>query len=147
MSDSPELQILAAARHSLMDKGRRFAELTPLSRQKLAAELERHLPADAGLTDFVAALPAARLPDLLASRSPTQLQLLYEIAGKVYQALKPPEQPQPTVIRLLDFAEPEDEGFTLLDFEEAEEAAAPQWQACWLLHQLIAAWYYVHHAA
>lgn len=154
MSESPELQILAAARQILQKKTRQLSELPAETFQQLSAALDGRLSAAAAA--LLAALPASpeQILSLLGGLAPERLPQIYDSFEKGYQSLFPPEQaPVERGLALLDFGE--DEGFSLLDFDTPAasggeaQGANPEVlrQAFWVLLQLTAAWYYVHRVA
>ncbi|MEZ0374844.1 MAG: hypothetical protein ACAI44_37500 [Candidatus Sericytochromatia bacterium] len=158
MTQTAEEQILAAARQSITEKAGRLAQLPQPGLEQAILEIRPQLEASADLQAFLMALPGAgdEIPPLLRQLSVSELQQLYECLGACYGRLFPPQEQGLALVpaqslELLDFGQEgeDEEDFSLLDFESDAEAEARETlrQALWLLLQLVAAWYYVHHLA
>lgn len=157
MSETAEVQILAAAQRSLEEKSQQFGQVPARNLQKLVAELSSQLPG-AGLSVLLTSLPGGEVLNLLKPLTGSELEQLDQALGACYSRLFPPAQQASQISRvqsltLVDFDQEEsdsdaEEGFSLLEFDGDSdvEADSPEQlrESLWLLMQLTAAWYYIH---
>ncbi|PKL74969.1 MAG: hypothetical protein CVV27_17805 [Candidatus Melainabacteria bacterium HGW-Melainabacteria-1] len=175
MTETAEAQILAAAHQSIEAKATALSQQPAGLRAKLATELTRVLNQQSpALKTLLSDLRGdIALPEQLQTLSGAELQQLHKALEICWHTLYPPSTGISKVQSLSlvdfeaedDFADDDDsEAFSLIDFEaegpsesssESEPKSSPKSnselntealrQPLWLLNQLIAAWYFVHH--
>lgn len=146
-------QIFSAAQESLTSKSERLNTLAPHARTPLYEKLQTELAGEANLAVWLGHFAeGALLPASLDTLSQSDLEQLYTRLNSLYVQLFPnPQQAPVQKLELLSFdsgLEEAMEGFELLDLggpENAPDTAESLKEPLWLLLQLLAAYYFVHH--
>lgn len=152
-------QIFSAAQESLTHKSERLNSLAPHARSPLYETLQSELAGDATLAVWLGHFAeGALLPASLDALNQSDLERLYGLLNSLYVRLYPAQSETAAVapiqkLELLSFdsgLEEAMEGFELLDLggpaaDAQAETTEGLKEPLWLLLQLLAAYYFVHH--